>query len=182
MKINIQVTIKIILVTIALFAASCALQKKIKTVEEPNTYMQEIYTSLVNDMSNEVEVAIVEDSVRIIFVSGILFKVNEAIINNELHPYFKRFTKVLNQYTNTTILITGHTDNTGDDKLNIDLSQKRADNTKKLLENFGLDGERIYTLGHGATLPIASNNTSTGRAINRRVEFIILYNYNSNNE
>ena len=178
MKTNINITAKIILVAFTWFATSCASQKQAVTVDVQQAYMQEVYTSLLQELSDDIEVAIVEDSVKVIFVTGILFKVNEDVIQNESRPYFKRFAGVLNNYLKTTILITGHADSTGDEKLNIELSEKRADNAKKLLKNFNVDGKRIYTLGHGSTLPIATNNTSAGRAKNRRVEFIILYNYN----
>ena len=176
MKTNIQTTIKIIFSATALFAISCASPKRLVTTEEQKIYMQEMYTSLTQELSHEAEVAIVEDSVKVIFVSGVLFKVNEPFINKELYPFFTRFAKVLNNYANTTILITGHADNTGDEKTNIELSQKRADNAKQLLQDFEVNTERIYTLGHGSALPIENNNTSEGRAKNRRVEFVILYN------
>ncbi|MDR3227143.1 MAG: OmpA family protein [Prevotellaceae bacterium] len=167
----------IIFAVLILFTAGCASQKKLTSEEIKKIYMQDIYTALTNEISNDAEVAIVEDSVKVIFTNGILFKVNENVIVNELHPCFSRFAKVLNKYTNTTILITGHTDNRGDEKINIDLSQKRADSAKKLLAELEVIESRIFTLGHGSAISIDTNNTLEGRAKNRRVEFVILYNY-----
>ena len=172
-------TIKIIITAVVLCAMGCASQKQLKTADEQQIYMQEMYASLVQALSHEAEVAIIEDSVKIIFVSGVLFNVNEPVIKPELHTLFKRFSEVLNQYSNTTILIAGHADNTGNEKTNIELSQKRADNAKQLLHNFDVNNERIYTLGHGSALPVDDNKTPDGRAKNRRIEFVILYNYNS---
>ncbi|MDR3285862.1 MAG: OmpA family protein [Prevotellaceae bacterium] len=170
----------IILTVLILFTASCASQKKLTSEEIKKVYMQDIYTALTNEISNDAEVEIVEDSVKVIFTNGILFKVNQNVIVDELYPCFSRFAKVLNKYVNTTILITGHTDNTGDERINIDLSQKRADSAKKLLAELEVLESRIFTLGHGSAISIDSNSTLTGRARNRRVEFIILYNYHEN--
>jgi len=182
MKAKIQTAIKLAIAVIILFTASCASQKKVApvveqpVVDEQKVYMQEMYEELLQELSQEAEVAIVEDSVKVIFVSGILFKVNASVINSESHQYFQRFSNVLNKYTKTTILIAGHADNTGDAKKNIELSQQRADNAKELLQTFDVDAERIYTLGHGSVLPVDNNNTAQGRAKNRRIEFIILFN------
>ncbi|MDR1199292.1 MAG: OmpA family protein [Prevotellaceae bacterium] len=170
-------TIKIAFLAFILFAAGCGSQNKLMTEEAKKTYMQNVYASLIHDISNDAEVTIVEDSIRVIFTNGILFKVNESDIVEELYPCFKRFAKVLNKYKNTKILITGHTDNTGDEKANIQLSQKRADNAKKLLNEFDVDELRMFTLGHGSAIPVYDNNTASERAKNRRVEFVILYNH-----
>ena len=179
MKINTHTTIKLVFAAIILLTAGCASQKKAKTIDEPQIYMQEMYTSLLQELSHEAEVAIIEDSVKIIFLGGVVFNVDEFVINSELHPCFQRFAQVLSKYSKTTILITGHADSTGDEKKNIELSQKRADNAKNLLQNFDVDEERIYTLGHGSALPIDNNSTVSGRAKNRRVEFVILFNYSN---
>jgi outer membrane protein OmpA-like peptidoglycan-associated protein len=170
-------TIQIALLALIIFATGCGSQNKIMTEEAKKTYMQNVYESLINDMSNDAEVTIVEDSVKVIFTNGVLFKVNEIDIAEKLYPCFKRFAKVLNKYKNTKILITGHTDNTGDEKTNIQLSQKRADNAKKLLDEFDVDGSRMFTLGHGSAIPMYDNNTASERSKNRRVEFVILYNH-----
>lgn len=67
----------------------------------------------------------------------------------------------------------GHTDNTGSESFNQQLSKKRADAVKSYLVNQSISGDRITTEGFGSSKPIADNNTSDGRAKNRRVEFII---------
>lgn len=178
MKTNIQTLIKIIAAAMILSTTSCALNRELTTAKEQKVYLQKVYTELMHEISNEAEVKIVEDSVKVIFVSGVLFNVSEAVIRSELQSCFNRFANVLNKYLNTTILVAGHTDSTGDVKSNIELSQKRADSAKDLLLKFAVSEKRIYTLGHGAAIPVDDNNTVEGRAKNRRVEFIILYSYN----
>jgi len=66
--------------------------------------------------------------------------------------------------------IMGHTDNTGDSKLNKELSQKRAESVKRFLENLGIDSKRLVANGLGDTKPKGDNATEEGRLMNRRVE------------
>ena len=71
------------------------------------------------------------------------------------------------------IEIHGHTDNVGDSKKNLLLSQNRADAVMKFLISSGISPERLSAKGFGQTKPNKSNATEKGRAFNRRVEFII---------
>jgi outer membrane protein OmpA-like peptidoglycan-associated protein len=73
------------------------------------------------------------------------------------------------------IVIEGHTDNTGNPTQNKLLSTKRADAIKQWLIHHQVEDSRISTLGYGETMPIASNNTEAGRALNRRTSFRIIF-------
>lgn len=75
---------------------------------------------------------------------------------------------------NVTILVEGHTDNIGNNKLNDELSLKRAESVKSYLVRKNIDPQRILTKGYGKRKPIASNDTEFGRRLNRRTEIIIL--------
>ena len=68
--------------------------------------------------------------------------------------------------------IGGHTDNAGDPKVNMKLSQDRADEVKKQLVLGGIAESRLTAIGFGSSKPLQSNKTETGRANNRRVEFV----------
>jgi outer membrane protein OmpA-like peptidoglycan-associated protein len=70
--------------------------------------------------------------------------------------------------------VQGHTDDRGDAKYNLDLSQRRADAVRQYLIDAGIDPDRLIAKGYGETKPIAPNVTAKGRARNRRVEFHIL--------
>ncbi|MEZ4703653.1 MAG: OmpA family protein [Bdellovibrionota bacterium] len=70
--------------------------------------------------------------------------------------------------------IAGHTDNTGDANVNLDLSQRRAESVKLYLVSKGIDAGKMEALGYGQDFPIASNQTEEGRTQNRRVEFKIV--------
>ncbi|VAW48130.1 Flagellar motor rotation protein MotB [hydrothermal vent metagenome] len=87
------------------------------------------------------------------------------------------FTKVLefiDGYPNRNIRIEGHTDASGSDSFNLNLSQKRADAVKALLLDYGVEAGRIKAAGMGESLPVADNNSEAGKAKNRRVDIIIL--------
>ena len=77
---------------------------------------------------------------------------------------------ILKAYEAISITVEGHTDSAGDDTMNLNLSQKRADSVKSRLVAQGIDGSRISTKGYGETNPIGDNSTKEGMAMNRRIE------------
>lgn len=104
--------------------------------------------------------------------TGILFDVNSAVIKPESYGVVKEIAAVLKENPSVKIKITGHTSSDGDDKANLELSQKRAAAVKDLLAaEFGIDAALMETDGKGETKPIADNKTKEGKAANRRVEF-----------
>jgi outer membrane protein OmpA-like peptidoglycan-associated protein len=72
------------------------------------------------------------------------------------------------------IELAGHTDNRGDPKHNLNLSQKRVETVKAYLVSKGISGRRVKGKGYGGTKPIADNRTEATRRMNRRVEFVIV--------
>ena len=72
------------------------------------------------------------------------------------------------------IKVSGHTDNNGAREHNVDLSGRRAEAVKKYLVDHGVDESRIETEGLGPDKPVDTNDTKTGRANNRRIEFEII--------
>jgi outer membrane protein OmpA-like peptidoglycan-associated protein len=71
------------------------------------------------------------------------------------------------------VKLDGYTDNSGTDKVNNPLSEKRAEAAKAYLVSKGVDAGRILTEGHGSSNPVADNNTKAGKAKNRRVEVTV---------
>ena len=72
------------------------------------------------------------------------------------------------------IRVEGHTDNSGTDEYNADLSDRRARSVARYLSAHGLEPERVESVGYGESRPIADNQTEEGRATNRRVEILIV--------
>ena len=74
----------------------------------------------------------------------------------------------------TTLEIAGHTDDKGDEEINLALSQRRAEVVAKHLARHGVSGDQIQARGYGESQPIADNRTDAGRKLNRRIEFRVL--------
>lgn len=104
---------------------------------------------------------------------GILFDVNSDRIKGESYGSLKEIASVLAENATLKVQIVGHTDSDGNDAANLDLSRRRAVAVKTALATrFGIDAARMDTDGKGASQPIDKNDTPSGKANNRRVEFI----------
>ena len=115
----------------------------------------------------------VGDGIKVTFDSAILFAVNSADISDDAKSNLRDLASSLDEYPNTSILIVGHTDDTGEAEYNQSLSEKRAESAAIELLDAGVAGERIEIVGYGETDPIATNDTLDGRRENRRVEVAI---------
>ncbi len=103
----------------------------------------------------------------------LLFATDSASLSGSLTSDLRAVAASLQKYPNSTIQVIGHTDNVGEAAYNQDLSQRRAVAVAEVLRNSGVPSGRISTIGRGEDAPIASNQTDSGRAQNRRVEIII---------
>jgi outer membrane protein OmpA-like peptidoglycan-associated protein len=79
------------------------------------------------------------------------------------------------EYKEAKVIIEGHTDNKGADDANMTLSQKRADAVKRYIASKGVSASRMTAIGYGETKPVADNDSEEGRALNRRVDFNLVY-------
>lgn len=110
------------------------------------------------------------DEILLNMPSKVTFDVDSAIVSPQFQPTLNEVARVLSQYEKTFVDVIGHTDSTGSDAYNMTLSQRRADSVATYLSSNGVLRARIATQGYGETQPIASNDSETGRAANRRVE------------
>mgnify|MGYP000042823628 CR=1 FL=1 len=104
---------------------------------------------------------------------NVFFNINSAQLQSRSNNELNVLVAYLKKNPNASILIEGHTDNTGSDRINETLSSKRAEAIAAYLINKGIDFNSIYTKGYGASRPIADNSTEAGRAQNRRTSFTI---------
>lgn len=118
----------------------------------------------------------VGEGILITFNSGLQFDVNSTSLVGDTKTNLDKLSTTLKKYDDTSILIEGHTDNTGEAKYNQDLSERRARSVSQYLNAQGVQGNRVTTKGYGEMQPIASNDTDADRQKNRRVEVAIYAN------
>jgi outer membrane protein OmpA-like peptidoglycan-associated protein len=110
----------------------------------------------------------------VLTMGDVLFAFDKATLSPEAFRNVDKLADFLRKHPNRSVLIEGHTDSVGSDEYNLDLSGKRADAVKNALVAKGVGEERITPKGYGKKYPVASNNTSDGRQLNRRVEVVVL--------
>ncbi|MBT8366821.1 MAG: OmpA family protein [Deltaproteobacteria bacterium] len=131
------------------------------------------------EIERDIEGAKVErvgEGIKITFSSGILFDVNRSDLKDFSRAELAKLADILNKYDDTNILLAGHTDSTGSDEYNIELSRRRALSVSDYLSIQNVNPERFTVYGYGKSDPIAGNDTADGRAQNRRVEVAIWAN------
>lgn len=107
-------------------------------------------------------------------LDAVFFDVDKATLLPEGKRKIEEFSRTIQQYGSRTVLIEGHTDNTGDKVYNQTLSERRAKAVRDILVAQGISSQRLITKGFGETRPVSSNATKQGRQQNRRVEIVIL--------
>lgn len=107
-------------------------------------------------------------------IEGINFKTGSAVILPGSYAILDRAVKVLKDFPEVRLEISGHTDNRGRAEMNLNLSQRRADTVRFYFMGHGIDPTRLISIGHGPTRPIGDNQTASGRAVNRRTEFRLI--------
>ncbi|MEQ8624576.1 MAG: OmpA family protein [Vicingaceae bacterium] len=109
------------------------------------------------------------------FSLQINFDVNDATIMEESLAPLKQLVALMNQLNSLKVDLIGHTDSDGDTQSNQILSTKRAETVKAYLQSKGINADRLSSTGKGELSPIESNETISGKAMNRRVEFQLSY-------
>lgn len=118
----------------------------------------------------------VEEGIVVEFSSAVLFGFDQATLTAGSKSTLNDLTAILNKYPDTDVEIQGHTDNTGTEKYNQALSERRASVVSNYLADQGIELQRLSTIGYGLRSPKYSNDTPESRAKNRRVEFLITAN------
>ena len=141
------------------------LQKAIRRVDNFDKLSQQIEMTVTNE---GLRVELLESEV------GTFFETGSVEPNQSGREMLKMLASELGKLPNK-VSIEGHTDSMGSDVANQKISEKRAQNVKKYLQDkFNISDDRMMVKGYGKTKPIADNNTKEGRAKNRRVEFRIV--------
>src|SRR5688500_12814310 len=103
----------------------------------------------------------------------VTFAVDSTTISPSFRTALDEVAQSLQRYPNSLVDVMGHTDSTGSDQYNLDLSRRRAESVAGYLTMRGVSRARLATVGYGEQYPRADNTTEEGRALNRRVEIRI---------
>lgn len=141
---------------------------------EVNNYMRTQESRLRSRLSGT-GIDILRDKNYIILKlpNNITFDSDSDVLKSKFTPTLKTIANVLKEFKSTLITAIGHTDNVGAAEYNQTLSEKRAKSLTNYLSSNGISVNRLTSIGKGQFQPISSNNTSSGRALNRRVEIML---------
>jgi len=114
-----------------------------------------------------------DDVLLVHFQSDVLFDIDSALLKESARAALDEAAQVFLEYPKTAIVVQGHTDSTGTEPHNMDLSERRAKAVASYLIGRGIDAARITSVGYGEGNPIESNDTVQGRSRNRRVDLLL---------
>lgn len=130
---------------------------------------------LRRDLNNDsVQITNTGDRLIVNLPNEILFASDSSFVRSDLRRDLQAIAGNLMAYPNSTIQVIGHTDSDADASYNLDLSLRRAEAVSDVLLDAGVPFSRIEAIGRGEDQPVASNFTPEGKALNRRVEIVIL--------
>lgn len=127
-----------------------------------------------NDMYEEMYKDLDEGEERIFKLSNVHFETGTDVLSDMSKYELNNLVDFLNDNPDLRIEIAGHTDNTGDEDANVALSESRAQRAYDFLVEKGVNEEQLKTKGYGSAEPVDTNETSDGRANNRRIEIKFL--------
>ncbi len=113
-----------------------------------------------------------DDLLKLTLANEVSFDINSATVKPAFRPSLAKVAEVLKNY-DSQMTVVGHTDSTGSEDYNQQLSQRRAEAVRSELVRAGVPADRLSAAGRGESEPRADNGTVTGRAQNRRVEILV---------
>ena len=136
---------------------------------------QQLFNEVQNSFGpNEAEVY-KQGNRLVIRLRGIQFPVGKAFILPGNYALLSKVQRAIRTFGQPEVVIEGHTDSTGSEALNLDLSEQRAEAVRQyFVANGTVTYDEISAIGYGSEEPLASNKTPEGRAINRRIDVIIV--------
>ena len=114
------------------------------------------------------------DNITLNMPGNITFAFDSSNLQPQFLPVLDNVAGTLSQYNQTIVEVAGHTDSVGTDAYNQALSERRANSVAGYLGSRGIMQQRMIVVGAGETRPVASNDTDSGRAQNRRVEITLV--------
>ena len=136
----------------------------------PNAIISGVPSPLVNTSVQLVKAA----PGRSFIIRNVFFDFDMDLLKPQSWVEIRNLVRFMNDYPNAIVELAGHTDSYGNDTYNTDLAFRRVEAVRKGIASLGINEERLRFVWYGEEIPIASNRTVSGRALNRRVEFKIL--------
>jgi outer membrane protein OmpA-like peptidoglycan-associated protein len=109
----------------------------------------------------------------IINMSDVLFDFNKYSLKEPTREKLARLSGIILSHPGLNLKVEGYTDSVGTDEYNQKLSEQRADTVREFLVTQGITADTISAMGYGKQYPVASNDTASGRAMNRRVDIVV---------
>jgi outer membrane protein OmpA-like peptidoglycan-associated protein len=139
------------------------------------TYMDRQEAKLRAELERTgVSVTRIGDNITLNMPGNVTFATDSADLNASFFDVLNSVSMVVNEYDQTVIEVAGHTDNTGTDAYNQQLSERRAGAVASYLRTREVLSDRIITVGMGEARPVTTNETDAGRQQNRRVELTLV--------
>lgn len=129
----------------------------------------------IGELSDDAIIEALKEEGRV-SMSGGFFEFDSAELTQTSPEVLFKLARAMDTLVEMRLAIVGHTDSAGDFNYNVDLSKRRADAVREALlgEPYNVSSERLVAMGAGPIAPVMSNKSDEGRALNRRVEFILL--------
>jgi len=109
----------------------------------------------------------------VVNMQDVLFDLNKYTLKEPAKLALAKIAGIVISHPGLNLQIEGYTDSTGSDDYNQKLSEQRASTVRDFLASQGLSPQSMNSIGYGKNYPVASNDTSAGRAQNRRVELVV---------
>jgi outer membrane protein OmpA-like peptidoglycan-associated protein len=138
-------------------------------------YMDKQAAEMERDLK-DAKIERIGEGIKITFASGLFFDVDRAVVKARSKEELARLAVILNKYEDTEILLEGHTDATGSEEHNLELSRQRSQAVANVLAAEQVRATRFTIMGYGEEQPVTTNDTDDGRRQNRRVEVAIYAN------
>jgi outer membrane protein OmpA-like peptidoglycan-associated protein len=146
-------------------------------VNKENYLFQSLTFNYLGNENKDVEIDIYLEQIvqgSTMTLNNIFFDFGKWTLQDKSKTELNRLLDFLQKNPNLKVEISGHTDNVGNPKFNLELSEKRAAEVVKYLQEQGIDSKRIIPKGYGETKPVEKNDTDENKAKNRRIDFKIL--------
>lgn len=130
-------------------------------------------TQRFEEITKDIALKPIEKGAKVV-LNNIFFETGKSILSPQSKVELQRAIDLMRANPSMVIEVGGHTDNVGDDLLNMKLSHDRAKSVRDYLVNGGIESVRVQAKGYGELNPIATNETDEGKQANRRTEFVIL--------